>query len=57
VFEGEVTSITFLGESSEVSVKVGPTALTAKLHGSAAFRRGQRLWAEIAPADCILLNG
>jgi iron(III) transport system ATP-binding protein len=56
VLEAEVKSTTFLGETSEVVLKIGGAVLTAKLQANVRLTRGQRLYAEIPPAQCVILE-
>jgi iron(III) transport system ATP-binding protein len=57
VFEAEVRSITFLGDSLEVRVALAGRSLQLKLHHSAPVRQGAVIRCHMAPENCRVLEG
>ncbi|MDP2607377.1 MAG: ABC transporter ATP-binding protein [Deltaproteobacteria bacterium] len=55
VVEGKIAAAMFLGEYVDCSVEIGRAALQTRQPHSFQVRRGQSIWVELPPGDCLAL--
>jgi iron(III) transport system ATP-binding protein len=55
VIEGKVAAAMFLGEYVDCSVELGDVTLQTHQPHSFAVRRGQQVWVELPPGECLAL--
>jgi iron(III) transport system ATP-binding protein len=53
VWQGRVEQVLFVGEASELAVRVGDALLIARVHPSLQPAVGDPIWLRIAPRDCV----
>jgi ABC-type Fe3+/spermidine/putrescine transport system ATPase subunit len=56
VVEGKVATVMFLGQYLDCTVELGKSLLQTYQRHSLPLRRGDRVWVELPPGDCLVLN-
>jgi iron(III) transport system ATP-binding protein len=56
VVEGKVATVMFLGQYLDCTVEIGKGLLQTYQRHSLQLRRGDRVWVELPPGDCLALN-
>lgn len=56
VVEGRVATVMFLGQYLDCTVELGKSFLQTYQRHSLDLRRGDRVWVELPPGDCLALN-
>ena len=57
ILQGKVDAVTFMGDTLECQVAVGPKTMRIKLHPSATVARGETIRLELPPRRCRALKG
>jgi iron(III) transport system ATP-binding protein len=57
VIEGKIAAAMFLGEFVECSVELGKVTLQTHQSHTLQVRRGQTVWVELPPGECLALPG
>lgn len=55
LIEGKVAAAMFLGEYVDCSVELGNVTLQTHQSNSLQLRRGQQVWVELPPGECLAL--
>jgi iron(III) transport system ATP-binding protein len=55
VVEGKVATVMFLGEYLDCAVELGKNLLQTHQPHSLQVRRGETMWVELPPAECMAL--
>lgn len=57
VVEGKVATVMFLGQYLDCTVEMGKSLFQTYQRHSLQLRRGDRVWVEMPPGDCLALGG